>query len=177
MIESAADKILVEKCLSGNSRAFTELVEKYQLQMYRTALGIVGDVETAKDVTQSAFIKSWEKIDSYNPKYKFYSWLYRIVVNEALNTIRAKKDHQELINQQSASANPYETLVSKEKKQKLLDALASLTTDYRIVIHLRHFEELSYSEIAETLDIEVKTVKSRLYSARMELRNKLVSKD
>lgn len=167
------DHKLVQQCLEGNRQAFDVLVNKYQLPMYRTALGIVNDVDTAKDVTQTGFIKCWENLSSYNPDYKFYSWLYRIMVNEALNSTRGKVYHSKLSDNQTSSVTPYLRLIKKEECKTIASAVNSLSQDYKLVIQLRHFEELSYKEIADVLDIEVKTVKSRLYTARMQLRDKL----
>ncbi len=171
-----SDKILVEKCLKGDNNAFDKLVKRYELPMYRTALGIVGDSELARDVTQTAFMKSWEKLTDYKPEYKFYSWLYRIVVHEALNSNRSKKNNSPLSLYPSGTENPHQVLQKKEESQSLSKAIDSLPEDYKVVILLRHFEELSYKEISVILEIEVKTVKSRLYSARTLLRKKLYNR-
>lgn len=169
----ASDNELVEKCLQGNNGAFNELVDRYQLTMYRTAFSIVKNPEIAKDVTQDGFIKSWENLGSFNPKYKFYSWLYRIIVNEALNRVRQNKNFESISNQSSDGATPFKELIKKEENRQLYEAIESLPAEFSSVIYLRHFEELSYREIAEVLDIDEKTVKSRLYGARMKLRESL----
>jgi RNA polymerase sigma-70 factor, ECF subfamily len=167
------DHELVNQCLQGDNKAFDVLVKRYELQMFRTAFGIVNDAELAKDITQAGFIKSWENLRTFNPQYKFYSWLYRIMINEALNMKRRKKKHAALSVYRSDDDTPYQELEKKEENGTLLRAIESLPPDSTIVLYLRHFEELSYKEIAGILKIEVKTVKSRLYSARMLLREKL----
>lgn len=172
MVE-ASDKELVEQCLQGNNRAFGILVERYQLPMYRTALSIVKNREIAKDVTQNGFIKSWEKLQSFNPKYKFYSWLYRIVANEALNNLRSKKNFEKLSSHRSENTTPFADVIKKEENRLLYKAIEALSEEFSSVIYLRHFEELSYKEIAEVLEIKEKTVKSRLYGARMKLRESI----
>ncbi len=172
----ASDKILVEMCLKGDNKAFDTLVRRYELPMYRTALGIVGDSDLARDVTQTAFMKSWEKLTAYNDEYKFYSWLYRIVVHEALNCNRGKKKNSPLSLYQPGAENPHLILQKKEESQNLRKAIDRLPEDYKVVILLRHFEELSYKEMSDILDLEVKTVKSRLYSARILLRKKLYNR-
>lgn len=172
-METAGDHKLVQQCLEGNREAFEILVKKYQLPMYRTALGIVNDEDRAKDVTQTGFIKCWENLSTFNNKYKFYSWLYRIIINEALNNTRGAIRHSELSNNQASRDTPYLRLIKQEESKSIAGAVQSLSHDYKIVIQLRHFEELSYREIADVLDIDVKTVKSRLYTARMQLRDKL----
>ena len=165
-----SDRDLVAKCLNGDNTAFDQLVLRYQLPMYRTALQIVQDESLARDITQNGFIKSWEKLHTYNSKYRFYSWLYKIIINESLNKKRSlrKMDYLEMI--ETSDETPYAQMVQNEEKEKLHKAISLLTEEQKIVIHLRHFEELSYQEISDVLDIEMKTVKSRLYSARMKLR-------
>lgn len=169
----ASDNELVEQCLQGNNGAFNELVDRYQLTMYRTAFSIVKNSEMAKDVTQDGFIKSWENLGSFNPRYKFYSWLYRIIVNEALNKVRQNKNFESISNQNSDGITPFKELIKKEENRQLYEAIESLPSEFSSVIYLRHFEELSYREIAEVLEIEERTVKSRLYGARMKLRESL----
>lgn len=168
-----SDHDLANQCLKGDNRAFDMLVRRYELQMFRIAFGIVNDAELAKDVTQAGFIKAWENLRTFNPEYKFFSWLYRIMLNEALNMKRNKKKHAVLSIYKSEDDTPYQELAKKEENGLLLKAIESLPIDSTIVLYLRHFEELSYKEIADILEIEEKTVKSRLYSARMLLREKL----
>lgn len=170
-----SDHDLVNQCLQGDNKAFDMLVKRYELQMFRIAFGIVNDAELAKDVTQAGFIKSWENLSTFNPEYKFYSWLYRIMINEALNMNRRKKKYAALSIYKSEDDTPYQELAKKEENGTLLRAIESLPLDSTIVLYLRHFEELSYQDIADILEIEPKTVKSRLYSARMLLREKLIN--
>lgn len=162
---------LVEKCIGGDDSAFEQLVKRYQLPMYRTALGIVDKPGQAKDVTQKGFIKAWQKIETFNPEYRFFSWLYRIIVNEALNHIRGDN---KVVNLSSSTVTngetPHKKVVKTEEKIHVEEAINKLKPHYKVVIHLRHFEELSYKEIAKILDIKAKTVKSRLYTARSNLR-------
>lgn len=167
------DYDLIKRCLNGDNSAFDLLVKRYERQMYRTAWGIVKNSESAKDITQSGFLKCWRKLDTYNPDFKFYSWLYRIIVNESMNHLRDNKDHSPLSLYHSSKDNPYLKLLKKEEYRALAKNIGELSTEYRLVIQLRHFEELSYKEIAEVLGIETKTVKSRLYTARIQLREKL----
>ena len=91
-MSEAEDRELVEKCCDGDRAAFTELVDRYQKTVFNTALRIVGDPEEAEDVAQSAFLKAYEKLDSYKPQYRFFSWIYRITVNESLISGGWKKE-------------------------------------------------------------------------------------
>jgi RNA polymerase sigma-70 factor, ECF subfamily len=166
-------RALVNKCLNGETDAFDELVNHHQFAMYNTVFQIVGDGDDARDVTQAAFIKAWENLHTYDTKYRFFSWLYRIMVNEALNMVRSRRVHYELklVNEQAEPADS-ELMVS-EQNSDLSRAIDRLTPEYKAVIVMRHFEDLSYKEMAEVLNIDEKTVKSRLYSARMKLRDAL----
>jgi RNA polymerase sigma-70 factor, ECF subfamily len=169
-----SDSDLVVQCLNGDSGAFDQLVLRYQLPMYRTALGIVGDPDAARDITQNGLVKSWEKLDTYDSSHRFYSWLYRIIINESLNHIRSLRRMEPVPSTRQDDQTPFQIMVDKEEHKRLHDAIARLHEDQRIVLHLRHFEELSYQEIAEVLQIEEIKVKSRLFSARLKLRELLV---
>lgn len=175
MVDSS-DQELVQLCLGGENRAFDVLVERYKMQMHRTACGIVKNEDLAKDITQNGFVKAWQRLSTYDPGYKFYSWLYRIIVNEALNQLRSQKDHDGLSDMHSAGETPYQRIMKKEEKSTLAESIDSLPLIYKTVIQLRHFEELSYKEIAEVLDIDTNTVKSRLYTARMQLRQMIYNR-
>lgn len=172
-MQETSDNELVEQCLQGNNRAYKILVERYQLPMYRTALSIVRNTELAKDVTQNGFIKSWEKLHSFNPDYKFYSWLYRIIVNEALNKVRNSKNFERISTNSTDGKTPFTTIIKKEESKRLIEAIDALPEEFSSVIYLRHFEELSYKTISGILDIDEKKVKSRLYGARMKLRDSI----
>lgn len=171
MVQSADnDNELLSLCLDGDGLAFGKLVNKYQVAMYNTVLNIVQDPDDAKDVLQRSFIKAWENLGSFNAKHRFFSWMYRIVINESLNNARNRKKMFAIGSGPDDSADPHDSLVEKETKQRLSFAIKQLTPEYRAVILLRHFDELSYAEMAQVLGIEEKTVKSRLYSARLQLR-------
>jgi RNA polymerase sigma-70 factor, ECF subfamily len=169
-------RALVNKCLNGETDAFDELVNHHQFAMYNTVFRIVGDGDDARDVTQAAFVKAWENLHTYKPEYRFFSWLYRIMVNEALNTVRSKRVHYELklVDEQAEPADS--DLLVAEQNADLARAIDRLSPEYKTVIVMRHFEDLSYKEMADVLDIDEKTVKSRLYSARMKLREVLTGR-
>lgn len=169
-MDDQRDIQLVERCKKGDDTAFEQLVERYQLPMYRTAKGVVGDPDQAKDVTQNGFLKAWKNIDSFNPDYRFFSWLYKIIVNEALNHTRGSNKVVTLSSTVSDNTTPHQQVVKTEEKIQVQKAIQQLKPHYRVVIHLRHFEELSYKEIADIVGIKEKTVKSRLYTARSNLR-------
>jgi RNA polymerase sigma-70 factor (ECF subfamily) len=171
------DVALVERCRNGDRAAFTELVIRYQRPVYNAAFWILRKPEDANDVAQTVFLKVVEQIDDYDPRYRFFSWIYRIAVNESLNLLR-RNGHEEALDDEMEfadreSANPEWQLDAKERAERVHRALFEVSTTDRTVLMLRHFGELSYDEIAHVLDIDGKTVKSRLFDARHRLRERL----
>ncbi len=162
------------ECQNGNNGAYDILVSRYELTMYRTALAIVNDPDVAKDVTQNGFIKTWEKLHTFRSGGRFYSWLYKVIVNEALNQVRNVRRMEALDQSSRDDQTPYHQMVHAEDNRELYHAIARLNEDQKVVILLRHFEDHSYREIADILEIDEKTVKSRLFSARMKLRELLL---
>lgn len=174
---SENDAILVGRCLQGDGHAFESLLDRYQKTVFNVVYRMVKDVEEAEDITQAAFVKVYENLRSFNPKYKFFSWIYKIAVNESLNYINQRKRVTEL-NEDIVSDqdDPEGMLNSVEIREKIDECLMKLSPDYRIVIVLRHFQDLPYNEIAQILDIPKHTVKSRLFTARQALRKHLIRK-
>jgi len=171
---NSRDQILIKRCQQGDRRALEELLEQYQRPVFNAAFRMLGNPEDASDITQSVFLKAFENLDRYNPKYKFFSWIYRIAINESINQINRGKREQVLDETQpSATRGPVEQTESDALSQRVQEALMALQEDYRVVIVLRHFSELSYREISEILHIPEITVKSRLYSARQLLKDRL----
>jgi len=165
------DLDVIQRYLSGDRGAFEHLVDRYQKTVYNVALRMVNDTDDAADITQNVFIKASEKLDSFNPKYKFFSWIYRIAVNESLNFVESKKKNERLSQDIVADGkSPEDTLQDEYLAKTVEEGLTRLTNDNRIVIILRHFQDLSYDEIGFILDLPVKTVKSRLFTARQCLK-------
>ena len=151
------------------------LLDRYQKPIYNLAFRMVNNIDDAADLTQTVFIKAYEKLNSYNDRYKFYSWLYRIAVNTSLNFVEKNK-RQDLLGDREVLQGSLveEELESLERVEKLEEAILELRPEYRIVIVLRHFHDLSYDEMGTILDIPEKTVKSRLFSARQLLKGLLL---
>lgn len=160
---------------NGDRKAFTMLVDRYQKPIFNTALRMVKNTDDAADITQNAFVKAYQKIDTFNPSYKFITWLYRITVNETLNLIDRRKRRREFEYDPPARLpSPEDDLELDEMGRYLHRALDAMSYDQRIVIVLKHLMLLSYREIADILGIAEKTVKSRLFSARHVLREELL---
>ena len=163
------DLELVRQTLAGESEAFGTLVTRYQKVMYTVALRMLSNSEDARDATQDAFVKAHQHLATFDMTHKFYSWMYRILVNECLNVNRQRRPDQPLDFDVAGGSTPFDTTLASERRAQIEAALLRLTPEYRSVIVLRHFAGQSYEEIAEALSIPEKTVKSRLYSARQRL--------
>lgn len=161
------DQKLVKDCLNGNTDAFGELIDRYQKPIFNVALRFVNDYDEAQDITQTTFVKAFENLAGFRAELKFFSWLYRIAVNEALNTVKSLRTKEELTEMAAADTpTPEESLCRSELETNIEEALMELQIDYRIAVVMRHFADLTYREMSYVLDIPVKTVKSRLFSAR-----------
>lgn len=163
------DLALIRQSLAGQSEAFGTLITRYQKVMYTVALRMLGDPEDARDATQDAFVKAFQRLETFDTKYRFYSWMYRILVNECLNANRDRRPEEALDDNAEGPGTPFDSALESERREQIQLALLRLTPEYRTVVVLRHFAGQSYGEIAETLSIPEKTVKSRLYSARQRL--------
>ena len=172
-----SDKELVKECLAGSEQAFETLVDRYQKVVFNVAYRMVNDYDAAEDITQTVFIKGYERMNSFNPKYRFFSWLYRIAINESLNHISQRKRMTELSpDMVSKDKTPDELYSDTELSRKMGEALMELDPGYRIAIVLKHFRNLSYKEMSDILEIPEKTVKSRLFTGRQLLRQVLVTR-
>jgi RNA polymerase sigma-70 factor (ECF subfamily) len=177
VIEENDDVAVVERCRKGDRAAFGELVVRYQRPVYNAAYWILRKPEDASDVAQTVFLKAVEQLDDYDPRYRFFSWIYRIAVNESLNLLR-RNGHEEALDEDvelpdETGTDPEGQLDAKERAERVRRALMEVSTTDRTVLMLRHFGELSYDEIGHVLDIDAKTVKSRLFDARHRLRARL----
>jgi RNA polymerase sigma-70 factor, ECF subfamily len=167
--QDADDAALVAKTLGGDTAAFGILVERYQKVLYTVAYRMLANPEDARDATQATFVRAFERLSTYSDQYRFFSWIYRIAVNECLNVIRSRRPQEALTPALAAAGSPFDSAASRERRLQVQAALQELTPDYRAVVVLRHFAGLSYDEIAEALDVPAKTVKSRLHTARQRL--------
>ena len=167
--QDEADRAAVRRCLDGEQAGFEELVLRYHRPLFNVALRLLGRYEEASDATQSAFIKAYQHLGTFDTTQRFFSWIYRILRNECLNCIRGQRTWEPLSDDVLGVARPTDTLEDVERQRAVHRAVMSLSADYREVIALRHFADMSYEDIATMLGIPAKTVKSRLYSARQRL--------
>ncbi|MBN7796446.1 RNA polymerase sigma factor [Parahaliea mediterranea] len=173
-LERARDGQLVLKGQRGDQAALGELVDIYHGTVYRMAFRMLGSSEDAADVTQSTFLSAFENLHAYRPEHKFFSWLYRIGVNEALD-YRRRRQGGECLDESLPDQGPGPELVARhgQLQEQIQAALMQLNDEQRAVIVLRHYSECSYGEISEILCVPEKTVKSRLFEARRTLKGAL----
>ena len=171
------DVKIVQKCIDGNTNAFERLVGKYQKPIFNGAFRMIHHYEDAEDVTQSVFIKAFENLRYFDPKYKFFSWLYRILVNESLNFINQRKRFTRYntdVLVKGATLKKDQSNI--DLNRDIQNALMDLKPDYRVVIVMKHFQNFSYKEMSDILEIPEKTIKSRLFTARKLLKDILIKK-
>ena len=167
------DRALVRGFLDGERAAGDELVNRYHRSVYNVALRMLGNVQDAEDVTQTVFGNAFAALDTYDPGYRFFSWIYRMTVNESLNTINRRRDVVSLDGSFDVPAPDSMSESAAEAEARVARALMELKPDDRAVVVLKHFVSFSYEEISDVLDVPVKTVKSRLFTARDRLRQSL----
>lgn len=185
------DARLIEQIRSGHTEAYGELVRKYQDRVFNTCWRICGHLEDARDLTQEAFLKAFERLGSFRGRSSFYTWVFRVAVNLALTHRRkaarrrqVSLDESALVGTQAerlgrqvadSSVNDPAACASESELQgRLVQALQRLDSEYRAVVVLRDIEGLDYREISEILEIPAGTVKSRLHRARSALRDAIL---
>jgi len=174
MVE-VGDAELVQRCCNGDRSAFEILLRRYERPVYNAALRMLRNPEDARDVAQTVFLKVYEHLSEYDPKYRFYSWIYRIAVNESLHGL-SRRHHDEPIDEGAADEQPGpEDIVGEEQTTRSVQgALMRLKPDHRAVIVLKHLLGCSYHDMSEILQLPEKTVKSRLFTARQMLKEALL---
>jgi RNA polymerase sigma-70 factor (ECF subfamily) len=175
MASAAWDARTVAQALEGRPGAYARLVAAYGPPVRRAVYRIVRDHDRAGDLTQQAFVAAWENLDRYDPEHRFFSWIYRIALNAALNAVRGGR-HLCCIEDFDLAApapDPEQALLERERRAALDTALSALPLKYRLIVALRYELGLSGAEIASILGVPATTVKSRLHSALVLLRKDL----
>jgi RNA polymerase sigma-70 factor (ECF subfamily) len=178
--DTPAEAKLIAAAAAGNMGAFSQLVGQYRPGVLRTAYGVVGSWAEAEDVAQEAFIKVWNNLPQYHGEGSFVAWLYRITVNAAIDVLRKRRPELSLEDAQGQPTEPAspsntteETALHQDERQRVREAVEALPQGARTTLMLREYEQLSYKEIAEALNIPIGTVMSRLNYARATLRKRL----
>ena len=184
---SNEEQALVERARAGDAQAFTQLVDKYERKIFRLAKNITQNDEDAEDVLQESFLKAYSNLENFQMQSKFYTWLVRIAVNEALMKLRKRKSdrsvsldephetEEDTVTREIAvwDDDPEKKFSRDELRDILQKSVEQLKPAFRTVFVLRDIEEMSTEETAEALGISIPAVKSRLLRARLQLREKL----
>jgi RNA polymerase sigma-70 factor (ECF subfamily) len=181
------DRVLVADAKKGDAKAFEKLESKYRKSVYYMLLKMVKNADDAEDLTQEAFAKAFVSIHKFDSKYAFSTWLFRIATNNCIDFIRKKRVMTVSIDQpvegddgssmrfdvRDHNLDPNQTMLKKQRKQYLAKAIDRLPEKYRTLVDLRYFQELSYEEVANELQIPLGTVKAQLFRARELLSQEL----
>lgn len=179
MIPSNDEAVLVARARQGDRAAFSELVCRHYQGVIQVVYRMCGSTQLAEDAAQETFIQAWLKLGSYQPRSALRNWLYRIAVNTALDVLRREvrmvPDDVEDLELSDGQAGPEDTALQEEHTAIVQRAILSLPAASRAVLVLREYQELSYQEIANTLEIPLGTVMSRLSYARGLLKEALAA--
>ena len=180
----ATDEIIVERALTGDAEAFGELVRRWERRIFALTYGMLGREEDARDATQETFLAAFRSLRNFRGEAKVSSWLHRIAVNQCISRQRRAKVRSEsaLEDEQETNAgsfamplsySPAHVAEGREETAAVRRAINSLPVELRQVVVMKEFEELTFREIADVLDLPLSTVKSRLYTALKQLQMRL----
>ncbi len=180
------DADLVAAILKGEQELFSDLVTRYQGRLVNYLYRLLRNTQEAEDLAQEVFFKIYRALDRYNPKYKFSTWLFRVAQNAAIDQIRKRRLLLVSMDRQgsggedlgtwefaSSDPSPYGDLHNRERGEAIQVAIDGLPWDYRELIVLRHYGELSYDEIAKLKDMPLGTVKNKLFRGRQMMKERL----
>ena len=180
------DAGLLRRCLEGDERAYREIVQRYQARVFSLAFRMLRQREDAEDVTQETFVRMFRAVDRYDPTRPFSSWLFTIAARLCIDAVRRRKKftmsltrvdpgsgEEQTIDIEDPGPGPLEETSQREEERRSRSLIESLPPHYRIVVMLRHQQDLSYEEIAEALQLPLGTVKARIHRARALLRVRL----
>ena len=188
MPEGPGDQELVARCQQGDTGAFNELITRYRQRCFSMIYQMVRNEDDAWDLAQDGFVRAWRSIGHFKGQSSFYTWLYRVMTNVALDWLRKKhiQGAQEFddtvglrriepgaVTAPKAVLEPSERLADGEIRQRINAAIEKLSPEHRTVVVLREIEGLEYTEIAEAMDCSIGTVMSRLFYARKKLQSLL----
>ena len=169
-----ADQTLVEEVIQGDRAAFSELVRRHQRDLLRLALRMTRDLEAAEDIVQDAFIKAYQKLDTFEGRSSFKSWLFQIAVNNAKNRLRRMRPDTLELESLNLSVGPiaHDTLEDRGLHEMLREEVERLPERQRMALSLRVFEDLSFKEIAEVMGCPYDTAKANYRHALLKLRHR-----
>lgn len=177
----SGESSLIDRCLQGDAAAYGELVRTHQDRLFNAVMHLTGDRAEAEDIVQEAFLQAYLKLGSFQRQSAFYTWLYRIAFNNTVSRKRKKRVEDSVDRSRDAAGAepaaageaPGDPLERQEQARQIREALAQLSDEHRSVLVLREIDGCDYDAIAQTLAINIGTVRSRLHRARLALREKL----
>jgi RNA polymerase sigma-70 factor, ECF subfamily len=186
-LTAANDRELVATAVSGVEGSFEELVRRYQRPIAAYVYRMVGNYESALDLTQEIFIKVYSSLERYRPEFKFSTWIYKIAHNSAVDHLRRNSTREQSLvigtegeqfdlPVECKRLSPEQESERKERRSEIESVVRSLPSNYRELIILRHSQDLSYEEIVEVTGLPLGTVKNRLFRAREMMRQQFVEK-
>lgn len=173
------DRDLIVRARRGDGDAFGELVTRYQTNVFNVCYRILHERGEAEDLAQETFLRAYNRLDQFDLEREFGPWVRRVAANLCLNHLESQKPQSPLDEERDAdeSQRPEKQVEVKERSEQIRGALASLPARYRVVVELRHFQDMSYDEIAAELNIPLSDVKSHLFRARKLLAETLHAPD
>jgi RNA polymerase sigma-70 factor (ECF subfamily) len=173
------DRDLIQRARRGDAEAFGELVTRYQTNVFNVCHRILHERAEAEDMAQETFIRAQSRLSSFDIERPFGPWIRRVAANVCLNQLESQKPANQLDDERDAdqTQQPEAAVEVRERSEQIRAALASLPARYRVVVELRHYQDLSYDEIAAELCIPLSDVKSHLFRARKLLAEKLHAPD
>ena len=178
-MNAPSDRDLILQARRGEAEAFGELVTRYQTSVFNVCYRILHERGEAEDLAQESFMRAYDRIQTFDIEREFGPWIRRVAANLCLNHLESQKVTLELDDERDADPAQLPEAVQQahERSEQIRQALASLPANYRLVIELRHYQEMSYEEIAAELNIPLSDVKSHLFRARKILVEKLHAPD
>jgi RNA polymerase sigma-70 factor (ECF subfamily) len=179
-----SDEQIVERALAGDADAFGEIVRRWERRIFALAFGMLGREEEARDAVQETFLSAFRNLRGFRGEAKVSSWLHRIAINQCITRQRRARVRGETALEDEtiggsesliapAEQSPARAAESRERREMVRRAVSALPTELRQVVVMKEFEELTFQEIAEALDLPLSTVKSRLYTALRQLQMRL----
>ena len=183
---NADDHRLISDCLAGDAAAFGALVTRYQDRLFNTVFRLVVNAEDARDVVQEAFLSAYQSLAAFKGDSLFFTWLYRIAINNAISMKRKQRAVLRLTTgletgavaepaDRSEATQPGRAMEMAEDERRVHQALSRLSAEHRTVLVLKDMEGRKYEEMAEILEVPIGTIRSRLHRARLEMRDLLLA--
>lgn len=170
------EEVWIREARAGNKQSFSRLVEAYERPVYNLTYRMLGTPEEAEDAAQETFLRAYARLKQYNTDHKFSTWLFSIANHHCIDRLRKRRktfvsidDNPVLQNLQHEAPEPEETMLDVEQATELQELISQLEPEYRTPLVLRYWEEYSYEEIAEAMEISLSAVKSRLFRARKQM--------